>query len=137
MCAAHIVFAEDDDELRQVLSTWLRMRWDVTAVSNGEDALEAVRAKRPDLLVCDIVMPRMNGLEVVEAIRADEALADLPICMVTASTRDSDTGDSVWKMAANVDAFITKPFEPQELLAKVESLLQAAVKRRRAREAGK
>jgi CheY-like chemotaxis protein len=131
MCAARIVLAEDDEELRQLLSTWLGFRYDVTAVSNGEDALAAIAREKPDLAVLDIVMPRINGLGVVERLRSDPATASLPICLITASTRGSDTHDSVWKMAAQTDAFITKPFEPQELMAKVEELLRAAVERRR------
>ena len=67
----------------------------------------------------------------VEKIKANPQCADLPICMITASTKNSDTCDSVWNMAAETDGFITKPFEPQELIAKVECLLQAAVARRR------
>lgn len=130
---ARIVIAEDDDELRQVLATWLGIRYDVTAVDNGADALEAVVRERPDLVVLDIVMPRLNGLEVTERLRADPRTAEIPICMVTASTRNSDTHDSVWRLASDTDAFITKPFEPQQLLAKIEDLLRRAVARRRAR----
>ncbi len=136
MCAARIVLAEDDAELRQILATWLGIRWDVVAAADGQAAWEAIQEQRPDLIVCDIVMPKMNGLELTERIRSDPELADVPICMVTASTSGSDIGDAVWRMASDTDAFITKPFEPQELMAKVEALLLAAVARRRGEPGG-
>lgn len=132
---ARIVLADDDPELREILTQYLRLRWDVTAVGNGEEALAEIARERPALVVLDIMMPKLDGLSVVEHLRADAATAGIPICMMTASTRNSDTGDAVWKMATGVDAFITKPFEPQALMAKVEELLQAAAARRR-RSAG-
>lgn len=131
MCATRIVLAEDDSELRLILSYWLGMRWDVEAVPNGLEALESIRANKPTMLVCDILMPKMDGLELVTALRGDPETADLPICMITASTQGSDTHDNVWKMASQANAFITKPFEPQELLAKVEELITESVRRRR------
>jgi twitching motility two-component system response regulator PilH len=132
MCAARIVLADDDPELRDLLACFLNMRWNATVVSNGKEALEEIRRERPDVVILDIMMPRMDGLEVVEEMRGDESTADIPIIMMTASTRDSDTHDSVWRMAVGTDVFITKPFEPQELMAKVEEILREQVQRRRA-----
>ncbi len=131
MCAARILLAEDNPELRQVLATWIGIRHDVVAVADGEAALEAIEEQRPDIVVCDIVMPRLNGLDLAQRLRENPETADIPICIITGSTRGSDTHDAVWKMASDTDAFITKPFEPQTLLAKIEELLHAAVARRR------
>ena len=131
MCAARILLADDDPELRTLLSCFLNMRWEATAVGDGEQALQEIARERPDVVILDIMMPRMDGLEVVKRLRGDPSTADLPIIMMTASTRESDTHDNVWRMATETDAFISKPFEPPELLAKVEEILLAAVERRR------
>lgn len=128
---ARIVLADDDPELREILVQFLSLRWDVAAVANGEEALAEIARERPALVVLDIMMPKLDGLAVVERLRSDPATADIPICMMTASTRDSDTHDAVWRVATGTDAFVTKPFEPQALMAKVEKLLHDAVQRRR------
>ena len=129
---ARILLADDDPELREVLRAWLSIRYDVTVVGDGEAVLAEVERERPDILVCDMVMPRLGGMDVVERIKANPETADLPICMITASTKGSDTYDYVWQMAADTDGFITKPFEPQELMAKIDRILQKVVAKRRA-----
>jgi class 3 adenylate cyclase/CheY-like chemotaxis protein len=92
----------------------------VTSASNGPDALEAIAADPPDLVLLDIQMPGMNGYEVCRRIRADPATRFLPVVMVTAS--DSEVRMSA--LEAEADDFLTKPFNQHELLARVRSLVR-------------
>jgi DNA-binding response OmpR family regulator len=116
-----VVLAEDDVDIRdlvQIVLEGLELR--VTAVGNGEEALQACRDSNPQLLLLDITMPGMNGLEVCRAIRADEKLGDLPIILMTARAQASDVAAG---MEAGADTYIIKPFGPIELREHVEAIL--------------
>lgn len=116
-----VVLAEDDVDIRDLVQLVLEgLDLDVVAVGNGEEALAAVRAQRPELLLLDITMPVMNGLEVCRAIRADSELADLPIILMTARAQATDVQAG---MEAGADTYIIKPFGPIELREHVESIL--------------
>ena len=88
--------------------------------TNGEEALEEARRERPDLIVLDIMMPRMDGYQAAEAIRADAALKDTPIIMLSAKAQEEDIERG---LEAGVDRYVTKPFAPEELTALVADFL--------------
>lgn len=116
-----VVLAEDDVDIRdlvQIVLETLDLR--VTAVGNGGDALAACRRSRPRLLLLDITMPGMNGLEVCREVRSDPELADLPIILMTARAQSSDVAAG---LEAGADTYIIKPFGPIELREHVEALL--------------
>jgi len=116
-----VVLAEDDVDIRDLVQIVLEgLDLTVTAVGNGEEALQACREIGPRLLLLDITMPGMNGLEVCRAIRADEALGDLPIILMTARAQASDVAAG---MEAGADTYIIKPFGPIELREHVEAIL--------------
>jgi len=94
--------------------------YSVTSASSGPEALEKVTAEQPDLVLLDIQMPGMNGYEVCRRLRADPATQFLPVVMITSS----DTEVRVNALEADADDFITKPFDQQELLARVRSLVR-------------
>ncbi len=117
-----VVLAEDDVDIRDLVQIVLEgLDLTVTAVGTGSDALAACRARTPRLLLLDITMPGMNGLEVCREIRADEGLHDLPIILMTARAQASDVAAG---MEAGADTYIIKPFGPIELREHVEALLE-------------
>ncbi len=122
-----VVLAEDDVDIRDLVQIVLEgLDLEVRAVGNGVDALAACQARPPQLLLLDITMPGMNGLEVCRAVRQDPALADLPIILMTARAQSSDVAAG---LDAGADAYIIKPFGPIELREHVEALLGGSAAR--------
>ncbi len=116
-----VVLAEDDIDIRDLVQIVLEgLELSVTAVGNGAEALEACRANKPRILLLDITMPVMNGLEVTRAIREDPELRNIPIILMTARAQASDVQAG---MEAGADTYIIKPFGPIELREHVENLL--------------
>ena len=119
---ALIVVAEDDEDIRRIMVRVLQ-RADHTVVetADGAAALRAVLDHGPDLVVSDIDMPVMTGVELAQAIRADPVTKDLPVLLVSGSLVRGDTRPN----EAQATAVLLKPFRPQELVASVERTLTA------------
>ncbi len=116
-----VLTVEDDDSIRTVVKLALEDEgWGVLEAGSGEDALEIFRAEGADCVLIDIMLPGINGFEVCRAIRRT---TDVPIIMVTAR---SDTHDVVAGLEAGADDYLTKPFEPKELSARIRALLRRA-----------
>ena len=119
----HVLIA--DDEANIVISLEFLMKREghrVTVARDGEAALAAIRAERPDLVLLDVMMPGKSGFEVCQAVRADESLAGVKILMLSAKGRDTDLAKG---QALGADAYMTKPFSTKELAEKVRELLGA------------
>lgn len=117
-----IVIAEDEPDIRANLARLLTLEdYAVWAAPNGQEALELVRQHRPDLLLSDVMMPRMSGHELVQALRADPQLAHIPAIFLTAKAEHSD-----WREGMNLgaDDYLVKPFKREELLTAVRSRLE-------------
>lgn len=117
-----VLVVDDDPHVLQLLRVNFELEgYDVVSANNGEEALKVIASKKPDILVCDIMMPGMDGLEVVRRVRSKGSTKDLPIVMVSAKAQQGDVaaGDD-----AGADAYVTKPFDPQDLLDVVERLLK-------------
>lgn len=118
---ARIVVADDDVDIRELVEFKLSTQGhDVVAVADGQAAVEACQAQRPDLAVLDVMMPGMSGLDAVRVIRADATLADLPVILLTARAQETDVEIG---FDSGADDYITKPFSPRELASRVEALL--------------
>ncbi|OLC52142.1 MAG: adenylate/guanylate cyclase domain-containing response regulator [Chloroflexi bacterium 13_1_40CM_4_68_4] len=116
-----ILVVDDQRQNLRLLEAVLAPRgYTVLTASSGDEALERIAADSPDLILLDIVMPGMNGYEVIRRIRADARTSFLPVVMVTASPEQ----DKIEAIEAGADDFIPKPFEQHELLARVRSLLR-------------
>jgi len=116
-----VVLAEDDVDIRDLVQIVLEgLNLKVAAVGTGAEALAACREMSPRLLLLDVTMPGMNGLEVCREVRADERLHDLPVIIMTARAQASDVAAGI---EAGADTYIIKPFGPIELREHVEALL--------------
>jgi CheY-like chemotaxis protein len=112
-----------DDEQNIVISIEFLLRregFEVLVAGDGEEALAKVRAERPDLVLLDVMMPRMNGFDVCQALRADPDLSATRILMLTAKGRDTEVSKG---LGLGADGYMTKPFSTKELLAEVRKLL--------------
>ena len=112
-----------DDEPNIVLSIKFLMKqkgYEVRTASNGEEALQALNEKVPDLILLDVMMPKPDGYEVCQKIRATAKWKDIPVIMLTAKGREVEREKG---FAMGADDYITKPFATQELVAKVQAIL--------------
>jgi len=94
---------------------------DVTVASDGIEALQQIQGHPPDLVLLDIVMPKMNGYEVCRRIKSNLATQDVPVVLCSAKGEEFDR---YWGMKQGADAYIAKPFQPTELVGTVKQLLQ-------------
>ena len=112
-----------DDEPNIVLALELLMKregYEIRTVGDGESAVEAAEMFRPDLILLDVMMPRMDGYEVCQRIRADPSLKDTVIVMLTAKGREVEREKG---LALGADLYITKPFSTREVVRKVKEIL--------------
>jgi two-component system, OmpR family, alkaline phosphatase synthesis response regulator PhoP len=119
------ILAVDDEPniVRLIEVNLTRHGYTVDTANNGVQALEKIRANRPDLIVSDVMMPEMDGFELLSTIKRDPALENLPIIMLTAKTQDKNVMEGYTRGA---DMYLTKPFNPAELLAFVKRILQSS-----------
>ena len=116
-----IMVVEDDPHiLRQIEFNLTSHGYSVVTAVSGADALRQMLLQRPSLLITDIMMPEMDGYELVAALRRDDKLSDLPVIMLTARTSEDDM---VHGYTSGTDLYLTKPFDPAELVAFVERIL--------------
>ena len=122
MAHERILVVEDEGDLREVLAYNLtRERYRVSTARDGLTALDLVRKVRPDLVLLDLMLPDLDGVEVCRRIRADEALARTPIIMLTAKGEESDV---VLGLGVGADDYVTKPFSVKEVVARVQAVLR-------------
>jgi signal transduction histidine kinase/DNA-binding response OmpR family regulator len=117
-----VLYVEDDPDLRRHVHTILTTRFNVFLAVDGIDGLEKARRYAPELIVADQMMPRMDGRELLAAIRADEDLRSLPVVVLTAQF---GTEGRVESLDAGADDYLTKPFHEGELLARVGNLIRS------------
>jgi len=112
-----------DDEPNIVISLEFLLRregFEVLVAVDGEEALVKAREHRPDLVLLDVMMPKMNGFDLCQALRADHDLDGMRIVMLTAKGRDTEVSKG---LALGADAYVTKPFSTKDLVLQVRSLL--------------
>jgi signal transduction histidine kinase len=127
-----ILLADDNADMRDYVVRLLQPGYDVEAVGDGQQAMTAVRRLRPDLVLSDVMMPRMDGFGLLAGIRADPALRDLPVVLLSARAGEEARVEG---LDAGADDYLVKPFSARELLARVRSNLELARLRQEARDA--
>ncbi len=119
---SRVLVVDDSMTQRQLMTTVLEDNGlTVSIASDGKEALEQLQSIQPDIVVLDVVMPGMNGYEVCRSIKKDPNTQNVPVVMCSSKSEDFDR---YWGMRQGADAYINKPFEPQEFLATVQTLLQ-------------
>jgi two-component system, OmpR family, response regulator VicR len=122
MAPARILCIDDEKEIIDLIRLILgRKGYDVAGAIGGEEGLAKARSWKPDLVLLDLMMPDMDGWEVFHRIRADEALAEIPVIVVTARAQSIDR--VLGLHVARVNDYISKPFTPQDLVESVERVL--------------
>jgi CheY-like chemotaxis protein len=117
--AATILVCDDDPSLRELVRAVLGPRYRFVEAADGTEALQLARELRPDLIVLDVMLPGLSGIEVLEAIRTDAELHELKVVVITAwSHAEIDA------QVAGADRFVPKPFDPDDLSRAVEELLR-------------
>ncbi|HVS76278.1 MAG TPA: ATP-binding protein [Steroidobacteraceae bacterium] len=119
--AERIVVADDNADMRTYLRGLLSPTYRVEAVSDGEQALEAVERERPALILADVMMPRCSGLQLLDRLRADERTRDIPVVLLSAQAGEEARVEG---LHAGADDYLVKPFSGRELLARIGTLLE-------------
>ena len=120
-----ILIIDDDPDVRSVVDITLRLAgFDVATAPDGETGLEEALKQRPDLILLDLMMPRMDGYEVCRRLRSDGRLSHIPVIMLTAKAQLTD---KIAGLEYGADDYVTKPFDTEELAARVQATLRRAL----------
>jgi DNA-binding response OmpR family regulator len=115
---ATVLICDDEPSLRELIRLSLDREYDFAEAGDGEESLEMARRLKPDVMILDMMMPRLNGLEVLSEIRGDDDLSDTSVIVLTAQPATRDDA-----MREGADAVMVKPFEPGQIAAVVREVL--------------
>ncbi len=116
-----ILVADDEEDLRELVTYRLsRSGYNVIGAEDGQEAFELAAERTPDLMVLDVMMPKLDGYELTRRLRAEAALRSIPVILLTARSQESDI-DRGFEVGA--DDYLKKPFNPDELVARVRAVL--------------
>ncbi len=124
--AAEILVVDDNADMRAYLTRLLGPHWTVRTTANGEEALAAVAERQPDVVLTDVMMPRVDGFELLRALRSDPVTRHIPVIMLTARAGQEA---SVEGLEAGADDYLAKPFRADELVARVRAVLERSTGR--------
>ncbi|MDY0747724.1 ATP-binding protein [Paucibacter sp. R3-3] len=124
---ARILLADDNADMRAYLRNLLAVHYEVLAVGDGEEALARARAEPPDLILADVMMPRLDGLALLARLRSDPVLHEVPVMLLSARAGEESRIEA---LAAGADDYVYKPFHARELLTRIGSLLELIRQRR-------
>ena len=116
-----VLVVDDDSDIRELVAFKLeQMGYTVTSEKDGEGGLAAALTEHPDLILLDVMMPKLTGIEVCQRLRDDPGTAGIPVILITAKAQEVDVERG---FAAGADDYIVKPFSPRELATRVEAVL--------------
>lgn len=117
----NVLVVDDDPDIRELIAFKLeQMGHSVTSEKDGEGGLAAAMESRPDLVLLDVMMPKLTGIEVCQKLREEASTAGIPVILITAKAQEVDVERG---FAAGADDYIVKPFSPRELATRVEAVL--------------
>lgn len=123
--AETICVIDDDKEICELIRITLETRgYKVIEAYDGEKGLNLVKKKRPNLIILDLKLPKMNGYEVLHHLQNSEEFGTIPVIILTVLTKGSRKSDEDWGKSMGVEDFITKPFDPLDILKRVRKLLE-------------
>lgn len=123
-----LLLIDDDPNLILLVKDYLEFRgYEVITAENGREALEVLEQEIPDMIICDVMMPEMDGYAFVNQVRQDERTSWIPILFLSAK---GQSGDKIKGLNIGADVYMVKPFEPEELVAQVEASLKQAYRQR-------
>lgn len=120
-----LLVTEDHPEMRRFISQTLQPYFEIMQAENGKVALEVLKSERIDIVVSDVMMPVMDGFELLEAIKAEESLHEVSLIMLTARAEQED---KLFALTMGIDDYLTKPFNASEFLARVKNILENRIK---------
>ena len=116
-----VLVADDDEDILELVAFRLeRAGYEVLTAADGAEALAVAQEHLPDLVVLDVMMPALSGIEVTRRLRGDEATRDIPVILLTARVQEADVSRG---FDAGADDYLRKPFSPQELRARVQAII--------------
>jgi len=122
--ASRVLIVEDDSDIAELVARYLdKAGFSTERAASGREALQTIAAKPPDLVILDLMLPHVDGLEVCRLVRASDATAAVPIIMLTARAEESER---IVGLELGADDYLAKPFSPNELVARVRALLRRA-----------
>jgi DNA-binding response OmpR family regulator len=122
--ATRVLVVEDDPDIAELVARYLeKAEYVAERVSSGRDAIAHIAARPPDLIVLDLMLPQVDGLEICRSVRSNERTAGIPIIMLTARAEESER---IVGLELGADDYMAKPFSPSELVARVRALLRRA-----------
>ena len=123
-----LLLIDDDPNLILLVKDYLEFRgYEVITAENGREALEVLEQEIPDMIICDVMMPEMDGYAFVNQVRQEERTSWIPILFLSAKQQ---TGDKIKGLDSGADVYMVKPFEPEELVAQVEASLKQAFRQK-------
>jgi DNA-binding response OmpR family regulator len=121
MAGVQVLVIDDDPVIVRLLQVNFDMEgFEVVTAADGEEGLRLARQLNPDVVVCDVMMPKVNGLEVVEGLKGDPATRHIPVILVSARAQSSEVQSG---LDVGADDYVTKPFDPLDLVERVNAAL--------------
>lgn len=122
---AKILVVDDEPDIIEIVTFSLEAKGHaVVGAKDGAEGITKVKKENPELIILDVMMPKMNGMQVVDYLRNKEEFSHIPIIMLTATTQYSRKPDEEWRKKVGVEDYISKPFEPLDLANRVDKVLK-------------
>lgn len=130
MPAGKIVIVDDEPDAIEFCRLIIQDKYEVIGETNSFKAFDLILKENPDLVIMDLRMPVVDGFKLFDKLKEHEQTLRTPVLFMTASTRDDDLPDKFWQQTLGCDAFLTKPFEPYQLLQAIEKIFTKKLKKK-------